>query len=228
MKIERVCGHTFVKGLIGKAGMVFDCGANHGDFSKWISDNLNATIHGFEPDPRLFSALQTLPNVFFHNVAVSGTGDELVLHLGETRCSSAYIPEKFDQKSVTVKSVRIDAFCQEQKISHIDLLKLDVEGAELEILERAPIDFLRNIGQITVEFHDFLSKSDVGRIHNIISRLRGCGFYCIRFTHHDYSDVLCINQRIHRLRSHWIWYLYIYKYVSGLMRLIRRQLDSCK
>jgi len=36
----------------------------------------------------------------------------------------------------------------------IDVLKIDVEGAEFEVLERAPAQALGRIGQILVEFHD--------------------------------------------------------------------------
>jgi FkbM family methyltransferase len=37
---------------------------------------------------------------------------------------------------------------------HIDVLKMDVEGAEFEVLERASADALASIDQILVEFHD--------------------------------------------------------------------------
>lgn len=224
MKIQRVCGHTFVKDLMVKPAMVFDCGANHGEFSKWISANADAIIHGFEPDPRLFPALPALPNVYFHNFAVSGTGDPLTLYLGETRCSSAYIPEKSEQESISVKSVKLDTFCSEQSIDYIDLLKIDVEGAEIDILENLQIEYLGKIAQITVEFHDFLKKSDIPRIRNVIAKLRRCNFHCIRFSHYDYSDVLCINKSIHKLKWHEIIRLQISKYFKGLKRMVRRKL----
>lgn len=226
MKIERVCGHTFVSDFMVKPAVVFDCGANHGEFSTWISENMDAIIHGFEPDPRLFPALPALPNVYFHNFAVSGTGDPLILYLGETRCSSAYIPEKAEQESISVKSVKLDTFCSEQSIDHIDLLKLDVEGAEINILENLSTEYLGKIAQITIEFHDFIKKSNVHRIRNVIAKLRGCDFYCIRFTYYDYSDVLCINKSIHKLKWHEIIRLQISKYFKGLKRMVRRKVAS--
>jgi FkbM family methyltransferase len=41
-----------------------------------------------------------------------------------------------------VQSVTLDSYCREYAIAHIDLLKIDVEGAELEVLEGAA-DLLR-------------------------------------------------------------------------------------
>jgi hypothetical protein len=50
MQIERVCGHSFFKDLLGNPAVVLDCGANHGDFSTWVAENWNVSVHGFEPD----------------------------------------------------------------------------------------------------------------------------------------------------------------------------------
>lgn len=225
MQIIRVCGHSFSKDLLGNPALVLDCGANHGEFSKWISENWNAVIHGFEPDPRLFPDLPSLQNAHFHHIAVSGTGDPLMLRLGEERCSSAYFSEKSGQESTVVGSIKLDDFCEENSITRIDLIKLDVEGAELEILTNLPEAFLRNIGQITVEFHDFIQKADEPHIRNVISKLRKSGFFCVKFSHHDYSDVLCINTKIHSIGWWEILHINILKYLNGLLRLTRRKLS---
>lgn len=225
MQIERICGHSFSKNLLGNPAVVLDCGANHGEFSKWISENWNAVVHGFEPDSRLFPELPSLPNTYFHHIAVSGTGDPLTLRLGESRCSSAYFSEKSRQESILVGSIKLDEFCRENSITLVDLIKLDVEGAELEILTNLPEKFLRNIRQITVEFHDFIQKSDEPRIRNVISKLRKSGFFCVKFSHHDYSDVLCINTKIHSIAWWQILHIYILKYLRGLLRLTRRKIS---
>ena len=225
MEIERVCGHSFSKDLLGNSAVVLDCGANHGEFSKWISENWNAVVHGFEPDSRLFPQLPSLPNTHFHHIAVSGTGDPLTLRLGEARCSSAFFSEKTGQKSILVGSIKLDEFCRKNSITKVDLIKLDVEGAELEILNNLPKKFLRNIGQITVEFHDFIQKADEPSICDVISKLRKSGFFCVKFSHHNYSDVLCINTKIHSITWWQILNIYILKYLRGLFRLMRRRMS---
>lgn len=56
---------------------------------------------------------------------------------------------KFKEK-ITVKTSRLDSFCRMKNIEKIDFIYLDVQGAELMVLEGAG-KFLRNIGAIWME-----------------------------------------------------------------------------
>ena len=224
MQIIKICGHSFAKNILNPRPMILDCGANYGAFSKWISEHCNATIHGFEPDPRLFPNLPSLPDVHFYPLAVSATGEPLRLRLGEARCSTTIFSEKPDQQATVVDSVRLDQFCRMHSILGVDMIKIDVEGAEVAILNNLPTEFLSNIGQITVEFHDFLQKDQIPDIKNVITKLKSCGFFCIKFSYHDYSDVLCINKKKHAISGFDIALIYAKKYVRGIVRITRRKL----
>jgi len=228
MKLVNVCGHTFVKDLLGKHAVIFDCGANHGDFSKWVDENCNAIVHGFEPDPRLFPKLPSFPNVHFHPVAVSGAGNPLRLRLGENRCSSVCFDETRNQETTVVESVKLNQFCRDNSISRVDLIKMDVEGSEIGILSNLPAEFLAKVGQITVEFHDFIQKNEVPRIGSIISKMKGYGFLSVKFSHFDHADVLFVNMRLHDIFWWRIALLYIHKYMRGLSRIARRKLGLNK
>jgi FkbM family methyltransferase len=224
MKLVNVCGHSFVKDLLRNNAVILDCGANHGDFSRWVAENCNTTVHGFVPDPRLFPKLPSLPNFYFYPVAVSGTGNPLTLRLGEMRCSSVCFAETPNQNATVVKSVRLDEFCQDNSISWVDLIKLDVEGTEIEILRNLPREFLEKVGQITVEFHDFIQRNEVPRIGSVISKMKGYSFLSVKFSHFDYADVLFLNRRLHNLYWWHIALIYIHKYRNGLSRIARRKL----
>jgi FkbM family methyltransferase len=52
---------------------------------------------------------------------------------------------------VPVKALTIDSICQENRLAHIDLLKVDVEGAEKELFANA--HFLKRVGCGIVELH---------------------------------------------------------------------------
>lgn len=214
----RVCGHSFVKDLLGETPVVLDCGANHGAFSGELARNHRARVYGFEPDPRLFPRLPNVANVSFFNLAVSGTEGDLILNLGEGNCSSARFSEGAGQTSVTVGATTLDAFCNEKALRAIDLLKVDIEGAEIDVLERLPQGFLAATGQITVEFHDFLDASELPRIRRVIRRMRESGFYFIRFSYHDYSDCLFVNTGLHPLGARRKAGLLWEKYYRGVMR----------
>jgi len=218
MELMRLCGHTFVKDLLGETPVVLDCGANHGAFSDELARNHRARLFGFEPDPRLFPRLPELANVSFFNLAVSDTGADMILNLGEESCSSARFSEGAGQASVVVGATTLDAFCNEMSLRAIDLLKLDIEGAEIDVLESLPQGLLAATGQITVEFHDFLDASEIPRIKGVIWKMREHGFYFIRFSHHDYSDCLFINSGLHPLAAGQKIGLLFKKYYRGVMR----------
>lgn len=221
MELIRVMGHSFVGDFLGVSPLVVDCGANHGVFSSYMSKQHSATVYGFEPDPRLFPKLPEVENAKFFNMAVSGSGADLLLNLGEEKCSSAYFSEGIGQECVTVTSTKVDDFCDDHGLKKIDLLKLDIEGAEIEVLEELPVEYLATIGQITVEFHDFLNKAEVPRIQRIIRRLKACNFYFISLSHHDYSDCLFINTEIYPMRLDSKIKLLFKKYYFGVKRILR-------
>lgn len=122
--------------------IVFDVGADIGDWSKHIlAINNSASLYVFEPIPTAFKILQerlNFPNVRLYNLALSqevGTADFFVYlgHSGLTDCSSLYyrpiIEHAFTEK-ITVETQNLNYFCKINNIDHIDLLKIDAEGAE--------------------------------------------------------------------------------------------------
>ena len=60
----------------------------------------------------------------------------------------------------TVQCISIPTMLHEFKIDRIDFLKIDIEGAEAEVLGSAAKDWLTQVGEIIVEIHgDFLLPS---------------------------------------------------------------------
>ena len=83
--------------------------------------------------------------------------------------------------------------------------------------------FLKNINQITIEFHDFLDINDVPKIKDIFDRMRSLGFFCVRFSHHTWGDCLFINKNCYALTMlDQIYIAYIFKYKSGLARIYKK------
>ena len=53
---------------------------------------------------------------------------------------------------VTARAITMQTLMMETGISHIDLLKMDVEGAEVEIFENCP--WIDDVSRIVIELHD--------------------------------------------------------------------------
>ena len=223
MKIENLHCHSFDSDLLKSASVAIDCGANHGDFSQWLSENTSAQIYSFEPDPRLFSQLPKLDRVEWIQEAIAGKQGEIQLGLGESLCSSLVYRESENQSTTMVKCNTLENFCRARGIDKIDFLKLDIEGAELEFFEMASPEFLKSIKQITVEFHDFLNKADIPRIQAIAKRMQSLGFYFVCFSQYTWGDCLLINTAyvpVHLSDS--IRLNIFYKFFPGIARKVSR------
>ena len=132
------------------ARVVFDVGANEGDFARAALAQLGPTtrVLAFEPAPptfdRLAQAFQGNPQVALYQLGLSDApGDRALYSDGhDSGMASVYQRDLTAQGRVldqvaTVAITTLDAFCAEQQISHIDYLKLDVEGHEYSVLRGA-------------------------------------------------------------------------------------------
>ncbi len=83
-----------------------------------------------------------------------------------------------DTKSqIEVNTTAIDAFCTESGISHIDILKMDVQGAEYSVLEGAR-DLLANQGISLIYMELMLCPTYQGqrKFHEYLSFLDSFGY----------------------------------------------------
>lgn len=131
--------------------VVFDVGANVGQYSAALVQlwqGLNYVDYCFEPSPSIF---QTLQDKVGHiewlkpiNLGLSdknGTAD-LYMNKQYSVFSSLhnrkldYIDAKLDTQE-QVQLITLDEFCRQNNITHIDFLKLDIEGHELAALHGA-------------------------------------------------------------------------------------------
>lgn len=222
--IDRVIDHTILTSALPRAGaVVLDCGANRGDFAKWAADRLDATVYSFEADPQLADALPKRGNVHSFNVAIAEQDGRMTLRRAHNRCTSGFFNTEADAgDTFAVVARSLESICGEQQISRIDLLKLDIEGAELDVLEQCSSEFLERVNQITCEFHDFLDRRQIPRIKAVIARMKRLGFTVIRMSYWTYGDILMVNQRTVAIGPWTCLQIGMMKYTAGIRRLIRR------
>ena len=224
MKTIRKSMHTYLPTLLNKNSIVLDCGSNRGEFSRWISIFVGCQVHGFEPDPRFYPMLPELPGVIFHNLAIMPAAGLLKFSIAEGADGTAFYSNKNKfSEDIIVKAVGLGEFCSEKNIKQIDLLKVDIEGAEIPLFLECPDDVILLAKQITIEFHDFINPLDKPKILKIIDRLDQLGFWVISVSYWDYSDVLCVNTNMVKL-SRWdkMFIAINAKYIRGIMRLLCR------
>ena len=142
--------------------VIFDVGANVG-FATLFFSRCHPTAHivAVEADPRTYPRLlhnvRELPNVTTVHRAVAGHDGSATFYPSSSSIGSSLTRIDGNVPAVVVPASRLDTLMNELGIGRIDLLKIDIEGAEFDVLATAPMD---RIGEIVAEVHYGLGHGD--------------------------------------------------------------------
>lgn len=169
---ETFCSET-IKKHIRRGDVCLHVGANIGWYSTLFRELCGAdgAVHSFEPVPQTFVELEknvalngSPPNVFLNCCALGDEEKTSEIHLFDGVPSGhASLAPKKNQKAelISVKIRTLDSYLTEHKISRVDFVKVDVEGAELMFLKGAkklfeqpkpPVIFMEMALNTTKEF----------------------------------------------------------------------------
>jgi FkbM family methyltransferase len=146
--------------------VVVDIGANVGVVTLFAALRTHKTVHAFEPSPenckfiKRNSLKNGLKNVIVHQVAV---GDKTEQHtrlyladsVGHSLLDAELSASNFStDKYIDVPSVTLQNIIDNTENGAIDYLKIDCEGCEGLIFLSTPVEYLRKVKKMVVEFHD--------------------------------------------------------------------------
>jgi FkbM family methyltransferase len=195
------------KGLV-----VFDIGANRGQSIRFfVRIFLNPSIYAFEPSVKTFCTLKKNvdkikgPEISIFQIGIGDSNKTITFFeslLNET--SSFVLPNEASSyfkrknlvllqksknayKTVPTMVTTVDAFVKEKRISKIDVMKIDVEGYELQVLNGAR-DILRagGVQVIQLERHaDDMRIDTYPEIHKLLITL---GYIKVKEIKHPFGD----------------------------------------
>lgn len=120
-----------------KNPVVIDIGAFVGDSILYFNKAKGVTIYGLEPSQSSFQCLamttKGMDNVTIFNNGIMNETQIMKLDIGRTPGSGGASIYEYDSGSEDISVIGIDTFMEKLNINHVDLLKIDAEGAEYEI-----------------------------------------------------------------------------------------------
>lgn len=174
------------------APVIYDIGGGQGTtLALFLEELPNSTIHLFEPISSNFQLIENLfgnkSNVTLHQLAAGDINEKRSIHIADRITSSSLHtlnPEAHEADSYLAQSlkpsgleeiqvVRLDSFLQKHEKVH--LLKLDVQGFELNALEGCG-DQLQRVKYILLEVSNHHGYKEAALYYELDAYLRSKGF----------------------------------------------------
>lgn len=152
--------------FLGNNPVIIDAGSNKGHFIDVVLEEYkdNCTIHAIEPNDKLRSfteiKFEYFTNITYYQYPFYKESSVLQFHYFENfnnELSSIYNGGKdwdgLPIKTKSVQCVTLDDYCAMKNIDSIDYLKIDVEGADLDVLIGSS-GMMGKIGIIQIEYSE--------------------------------------------------------------------------
>ena len=188
-----ISGHTIYSGGLGRDSVVLDLGANVAEFSKAIVAAFSSTCHAVEALPENIAAIVETARLRRHQFVVCDRDGTVDIATAAGEFPSATSLPSISEGSVRLPAITLDRLFERLDLGAVNLLKVDIEGAEIPMFDAASDATLRRCAQITVEFHDFVEPDMRPAIERITRRLHDLGFSSIKFTREHHGDVLFVD-----------------------------------
>lgn len=137
-------GEYWLLSLLPQAPTVIDAGFHAGEFAAAVLGmRPDATVLGFEPAASMRRAYAARhpdpdPRIRLEPLALADKPGEFLFH-DDDSAQNSLAPITATDRTVTytVTTTTVDAYATDHGIGHVDLLKIDVEGYDLHVLEGA-------------------------------------------------------------------------------------------
>jgi FkbM family methyltransferase len=176
--------------LVRSDSVVYSLGIGEDiSFDLSLIERFGVSVEAFDPTPKVKTWLlsQTIPPQFhFHAVGVAGRDGHETFYLPpkEDWVSHSVVPARqFRRDSVRLPVMRLSTAMRLQGHDRIDLLKMDIEGAEYAVIEEILSEKIQ-IKQLLIEFHHRLTSLGTQKTKQALALLEKCGlrisFVCPR------------------------------------------------
>lgn len=165
-------------------------------FDLALIEKFNLVVHAFDPTPKSIEWVkrQKLPDRFaMHDFGIAAFDGDVSFNPPENpgHVSHTLLERPSTMaKAISVPVKRLGTIMKELGHDRIDVLKMDIEGAEYDVLEDINRSGIRP-RQILVEFHHRFPGVPVSRSKEAIDRIRSMGYrlYAVSATHEEFCFI---------------------------------------
>lgn len=156
------------------------------------------TVHAFDPTPKSIEWVRRQgfsKNFVMHNYGIAAFDGDVSFNPPENpdHVSHTILDRPAtNAKSISVPVKRISTTMRELGHDHIDVIKMDIEGAEYDVIEDLGKSNIRP-GQILIEFHHRFPGIGIKKTRESISKIRSMGY--LLFSISDTNEEFCFILR---------------------------------
>jgi len=181
--------------LIKPNSIVFDVGANIGQYSLLAAKLMRETgqVYAFEPSlnvqPRLkrniqlngFAHIELVPDAVAASCGMMKfypANEDGNQGVGSLMPAQDYRSTIRSSDGVDVQVTSLDAFCEKRNVWHVDVLKIDVEGYDLEVLKGAVKLMQKNPDLVIMSEVEPINLEQLGETaESFYAFMKSCGFH---------------------------------------------------
>lgn len=201
LEIRRFKEHSFFGSLLSQPVVLADFGAHRGEFFTALKTEYSifrALL--VEANPTLAESLKETfgkESDVLHAAVVGTNSKGAVTFTRSTNPESSSIFREWSATYGIADQVDVPTITFSKVIQELggraDLVKVDVEGAEIGMLQTASASDLASCGQLTVEFHDRQPPLTRRDVDDVCRRMRAEGYGIVKPNWPNVDDVLFVN-----------------------------------
>lgn len=200
---------------------IFDVGANRGQSVRFFKNHYpNSKIYAFEPSTRSGKKLKKFiehrqyEGIFMIPIAFGNSQKEMLFYESDLSETSTFTMPNQDSRNLKIKNLillqkqknsykptvvqmtTLDNFVHVNKIDAIDILKIDVEGYELEVIQGSSHTLrLGKVKVVQIEVHDSgMYKDNFPEIESILKQNRYLKSKEIKHPFGNFREILYLRQ----------------------------------
>lgn len=198
--------HYLIENLINEKSVIVDLGANIGSFYSLMYTKYGSRCYAVEASEALYEKLPQVAGLNSYHCAIGKTNGTTLFYTSqnpEANSMNQSVSKIWGiVDSILVQQRTLSSFLELEGIPlPVHILKVDVEGAELDIINSLSDQILSKILQIPMEVHDFLIQTPeyLNNLERALVKLKSNNFLIIKISEGDWRETLCINRNLIKL-----------------------------